>query len=325
MKRLKLYAVVGGLTAAAFLPYAAAFAADEVGSDAEVSRGIALGDLLERFSKQAPLAAQQAKAASPTASTPVAKTVTVKPVAAHVAAKSVGLKVPTVAKAQPAAKTTVAKATNSGQSTAANTVASVPEENLSNTILASFTGQAAVTASLDKPGKMPKYKTGDELVVTVKATQDCNVLVFDYDSHGTLTQIFPNSFQTNGSMKAGQTVEVGGVNSGYILGVGGKGVERVFVYAYPQTEKDITVAMAPGTDSPFRSMDLSFEQYKQLVEKSRNFQLSEKKASDAAVASADADRSLTVLARKGAKAAPTKTSEIQETDNKLELTFEIDK
>jgi len=32
------------------------------------------------------------------------------------------------------------------------------------------------------------------MVVKVSANQDCNVVVFNYDSTGTLTQIFPNDY-----------------------------------------------------------------------------------------------------------------------------------
>src|SRR5262249_13255465 len=44
-----------------------------------------------------------------------------------------------------------------------------------------------VSARLNKSGSSPHYKVGEKLEITVGTGADCSLVVFDYDSNGTLT------------------------------------------------------------------------------------------------------------------------------------------
>lgn len=148
-----------------------------------------------------------------------------------------------------------------------------------------------ITAKLDRPGNQPKYKVGDKLVLNVKANQDCNVVVLNFDSTGTLTQIFPNDYQQNGFMRAGDTVEIGGEESNFDYQIAGKGgAEKIFIYAYPTSDKmplPTLTAMAPIAGTPFRGMEMTVDKYKELVNSSqvffaRSVQVTPKKAAPGA-------------------------------------------
>lgn len=140
--------------------------------------------------------------------------------------------------------------------------------------VAAATSGSVVIANLDKGGSVPKYKVGDKLVVNIKATQDCNLVVFNYDSTGTLTQIFPNEYQQSGFVRNGDTVQIGGPESPFDYQVAGKGgQEKIFVYAYPTgtSEAPLTVAMNPLAGTPFRSAEITPDQYRQMVNDSKVF------------------------------------------------------
>ncbi len=181
---------------------------------------------------------------------------------------------------------------------------------------------AVITASLDRSGDQPKYKVGDKMTINVKANQDCNVVVFNYDSTGTLTQIFPNDFQQNGFVKSGEAVQIGGADSPFDYQIAGKGgPEKIFVYAYPTgsegSKPPITVAMAPVAGSPFRSTEMTVDQYRELVNSSKVF----------------FSRSVQVVARKSASTMSSRAQLVSESQpaaassspNKIELTFSVDK
>lgn len=184
-------------------------------------------------------------------------------------------------KAPTAVKTETAVANqsaNKNQTQEVQAVASSPNA------LVKFDGGSVISARLDKAGGTPSYKVGDKMVVKVRANQDCNVVVFNYDSTGTLTQIFPNDYQQDGFVKSGDTVEIGGAESPFDYQISGKGgPEKVFVYAYP-TGSDFgnpltamgrsvshKVALAPIAGTPFRGADMSIEQYRNLVNQSQVF------------------------------------------------------
>ncbi len=166
-----------------------------------------------------------------------------------------------------------------------------------------------ISASLDRTGKQPKYRVGDKLVVKVKANQDCNVVVFNYDSTGTLTQIFPNDYQQNGFVKAGDDIEIGGEESAFDYQISGKGgPEKVFVYAYPTgSERPLPLtAMAPISGTPFRGTEMTIDQYRDLVNSSRIFNA----------------RGIEVKAKK--KSQLVSASQPQSSPNKVELGFMVD-
>jgi len=130
-----------------------------------------------------------------------------------------------------------------------------------------------LSAWLDRSGRPPTYKVGEKLQVNVKASQDCNITVFDFDEQGTLTQIYPNDYQPSGYVKAGESIAIGGPESKFDYEVAGRGgTERIFVYAYPANMNNpVTVAFQPQNNSPFRSTNYSLEQYRKLVNESKVF------------------------------------------------------
>lgn len=168
-----------------------------------------------------------------------------------------------------------------------------------------------ISAKLDKEGTLPKYKVGDKMVVNVRANQDCNVVVFNYDSSGTLTQIFPNDYQQNGFVKAGDAIEIGGSDSPFDYQISGKGgPEKVFVYAYPTSDKQAPItqltAMAPISGTPFRGTEMTIDKYRDMVNNSRVFFA----------------RSVQVMPKKGAQLVSQ--AQPASSPNKVELTFSVD-
>jgi hypothetical protein len=144
-------------------------------------------------------------------------------------------------------------------------------QNVSNTTIRPE--GAVVSAWLDRQGSSPKYKVGDKMVVNVTTSTDCNLVVFNYDAKGTLTQLFPNSYQPSGFVKAGESLQIGGPDSPFDYEITGKGgMERIFVYAYPTgTDAPITVAMNTVANSPFRSIEMPSAKYREMVNSSRVF------------------------------------------------------
>jgi len=136
---------------------------------------------------------------------------------------------------------------------------------------------SVVKAWLNKGGEAPSYKNGEKMQINVTAGQDCSIMIFDFDGRGKLTQLFPNQYQTNNNLKAGDTIAVGGDDSPFeykasVPKGADKTDERIFVYAYP-TGKDapLSIAMNPVSDSPFRSADIDLEKYRALVNQSKTF------------------------------------------------------
>jgi hypothetical protein len=100
-------------------------------------------------------------------------------------------------------------------------------------------------------------------------------VIYDFDGKGTLTQIFPNEYQKEGSVKAGDTVTIGGVSSNFEYAVSladgsTNQEERLFIFAYPtKDEAPVSVAMTKIPSSPFRSAPMNLEQYRSLVNQSK--------------------------------------------------------
>jgi hypothetical protein len=170
-------------------------------------------------------------------------------------------------------------------------------------------GELVVSARLNKSGASPRYKVGEKLEITVGTSADCSLVVFDYDSNGTLTQIFPNEFQQDNSLRAGESVVIGGADSKFDYEIGGAGgEEKIFVYAYPaSSQSPISVAFNPVPQSPFRAAPMTLEQYKDLVNKSKVFFA----------------RSVKVVPKSNFK--PVSASASTSAPNKLELSFMVDK
>ncbi|QQR57217.1 MAG: DUF4384 domain-containing protein [Candidatus Melainabacteria bacterium] len=198
-------------------------------------------------------------------------------------------------------------------------VAAVSEKIESPIQKASFVnGEQVIAAWLNKKGNSPKYKDGEKLTVTVAASQDCNLMIFNYDG-GTLTQIFPNENQSEPLLRAGETVEVGGAESSFEYQASNTSDkpsnEKIFVYAYPVKSHSapITVAMNPVQSSPFRSAEMSLEKYRDLVNESKVFFARKVKVVPKATADGGSPLKLASLEEQGAGV------------NKVELSLTIEK
>lgn len=239
--------------------------------------------------------------------TPAVKNVAKAPVKAHPV-------VATIKKASPAA---VAKVNNQAKTQTAISNGSKEDAGpISSTALVKFNGEnPVVTATLDHSGNSPKYKVGDKMVINVKAHQDCNVVIFNYDSTGTLTQIFPNDYQQNGFVKTGESIEIGGANSEFDYQIAGQGgAEKIFVYAYPSgAEKPTaiqTIAMNPIHGTPFRSTEMTVDQYRKMVNECNSY----------------TTRAVNVVAKKRAHQLISSTSNPPSSSaNKIELSFVVEK
>ena len=173
-----------------------------------------------------------------------------------------------------------------------------------------------IKAWLNKPGNFPKYRDGEKMEVNVTANQDCNLSIFDYDGKGKLTQIFPNEYQQSSSVRAGETVTIGGAKSEFEYQVStlpgeSKIKEHIFVFAYPTNEAPISIAMTRTSDSPFRSADITMEQYRKLVNESKSYFSREVK--------------ITAKGQSQIKQVANEISNAKSAPNKVELSFQIEK
>ncbi|WP_454620429.1 DUF4384 domain-containing protein [Bradyrhizobium cenepequi] len=83
------------------------------------------------------------------------------------------------------------------------------------------------------------YALGETLRLAVKSNEDAYVTVFNIGASGKVTQLFPNGYQTNNRIKAGETIEVPSKSSESRIKVTGPvGIELIKVVA---TSKPITI------------------------------------------------------------------------------------
>lgn len=171
-------------------------------------------------------------------------------------------------------------------------------------------GVPAVIATLDRKGGMPVYKVGEKMMINVSANTDCNIVVFNYDSTGTLTQIFPNDYQQSGFLKAGENVHIGGNESPFDYQISGKGgKEKIFVYAYPQgSDAPLEVALSQVPGTPFRAAEMTPEKYRELVNNAKSF----------------FSREVKVVPKKNDQSTAT-AANFTASANKVELTFQVEK
>lgn len=202
-------------------------------------------------------------------------------------------------------------------------------------------------AWLNKPGNRPSYKNGEKMAVTLKAVKDCSITMFDYDGKGKLTRIFPNQYQQDNALKAGQTINVGGQESPFEYQLSKKPGEkviheRIFIFATPATiepqQQDAPFAVAMNTngvnEGPFRSMPMTLEQYRKLVNQSAIYNAREVKivaknsantGSDSA--SEDMQQETALVSYKPGKQTghnPISKTNVQKAPNKMELDFTIE-
>jgi len=191
--------------------------------------------------------------------------------------------------------------------TASASTTSAGNSGLVNVSHQTVSGDLMVKAWLNKTGNNPVYKVGEKMVINVQPSQDCNLVVFDFDGKSSLKQIFPNDYQPNGNVKGGDTINIGGPDSQFDYQVAGAGgSERIFVYAYPSESKSspLTVAMLPASHSPFRSGEITLEQYRKLVNGSKVF----------------FSREVKIVPKAGARPVADTTGTAP---NKLELSFHV--
>ncbi len=92
------------------------------------------------------------------------------------------------------------------------------------------TGGLAVTAAVDRASRV--YTQGDTVALTVTATEDSYIWVFDTGTSGRVHQLFPNRYETDNFLAAGGTLRVPGADSDYALSVSHPtGVELITVIA----------------------------------------------------------------------------------------------
>lgn len=170
-----------------------------------------------------------------------------------------------------------------------------------------------VAASLNKAGRVPRYQDGEKLKVTVRVYEDCNLMIFNYDGK-VLTQLFPNEYQRDSFIKAGARVEIGGEESKFDFcasnETGDSSSEKIFVYAYPAKEKakPISIAMNKAGGTPFRSTEMSLEDYRKLVNGSQTF----------------FSRGIKVMPKKQVVEATYEEVKSSAPPNKLELSLTVD-
>ena len=98
-------------------------------------------------------------------------------------------------------------------------------------------GSLSIMTLLDRADAT--YALGETLRMAVKSNEDAYVTVFNIGASGKVTQLFPNGYQTNNRIKAGETLEVPSKSSESRIKVTGPvGIELIKVVA---TSKPVTV------------------------------------------------------------------------------------
>lgn len=163
---------------------------------------------------------------------------------------------------------------------AASAATTKPSKDVSPQITvvpASSSDTGIIQASLNKGGAHPHYRDGEKMQITVSAARTCNLMIFDFDGMGRLTQLYPNQYQPSGTVHTGEKVIIGGEESPFSyqasLPSGQKtSQERIFIYAYPvDSEAPLSVAMTSMPNTAFRSAEISLDEYRKLVNQSKVF------------------------------------------------------
>lgn len=91
-------------------------------------------------------------------------------------------------------------------------------------------GGLAVDAAVDRANRI--YTHGDNVVLSVKATEDSYIWVFDTGTSGKVHQIFPNRYHENNFVAAGSTLNIPPADAEYALAVSHpQGAELITVVA----------------------------------------------------------------------------------------------
>ena len=73
----------------------------------------------------------------------------------------------------------------------------------------------AVDADVDRTNRV--YTHGDNVVLTVRATEDSYIWIFDTGTSGKVHQLFPNRFQQDNFLTTGSTLSIPPAEAGYAL------------------------------------------------------------------------------------------------------------
>ena len=120
---------------------------------------------------------------------------------------------------------------------------------------ASAASRLSVSASVDRANR--KYRHGDNVVLTVKPSEDAYIWVFDTGTSGKVHQIFPNRYAKNNFVKAGAALRIPGSGAKYMLTASRpKGAELLTVIA-SKTNASLTAEMMPkgNGNSPFLALN----------------------------------------------------------------------
>ncbi len=86
----------------------------------------------------------------------------------------------------------------------------------------------------------PVYQIGDEVRISVRPTESAYIHVFDVKSTGEITQIFPNSFESNNWVAAGQTLVIPPSNARFVFNIAPpRGLSKVIAVA-SRTQLDMS-------------------------------------------------------------------------------------
>jgi hypothetical protein len=324
MKELKAYMLAGGITLALSLGISAAIASDTAGATSSSD-----GPTAEQIKNSKSRGLIAVPLAPPTTAAPKSMTSSTKPPVTHDVTMSQPVKKPPVAikattpskTAAPAPHAVAAHKQHSAAATATVHMMKTPVKTTSThvstpaPVLASTDDSSSnvLKAWLNKSDQ--HYKTGERMEINVSSDRDCNVVIFDFDGKGTLTQLFPNQYQPNGALKSGETVTVGGQASPFdytanLVDGQQRSEEKLFVYAYPtDKETPLSVAMSPVQSTPFRSSKLTPAEYKKMVAHAPTFFQSQ-------------DRNIKITPKANVKMV---SSDSTQSPNKIELPVVIER
>lgn len=112
----------------------------------------------------------------------------------------------------------------------------------------------SVVATLDRRNRV--YKTGEDVALKVKASEECYIWVFDTGTSGKVHQIYPNKFDAKNFLAAGKTLNIPGPGSKYRLSVSPPSGQELLTVVATKENKPLTghlIDQATG-NGPFRTL-----------------------------------------------------------------------
>ena len=113
--------------------------------------------------------------------------------------------------------------------------------------------ELSVVATVDRSNRV--YKSGDNVVLTVKATEDSYIWVFDTGTSGKVHQIYPNKFDKKNFLASGKKLRIPRANSKYRLSVSPpSGAELITVVASKENKPLTADLLDGGSGGPFLAL-----------------------------------------------------------------------